>query len=200
MVSALDFTDVDGAAHWMFKQARDKHVSAATIFIGKGKGDEDVQIRCTDSDAVLTFAFARGDGNVQVFTGNPAQYYDTDAELTAAKLGKEYRGFAKEIARHRETIRIAMTPERRTLLEESVEKIKHKKENIPVPFVPPQVVKGVVCVEGAINMKAAMEKARQAGQNAPAKGAESAEVPDDCCASQPANVTLQPCGCSQAAR
>ena len=38
MVSALDFTDVDGAAQWMFRQARDKHVSAATIFIGQGKG------------------------------------------------------------------------------------------------------------------------------------------------------------------
>ena len=80
-----------------------KHVSAATIFIGNGKGDADVQIRCTDSDAALTFACSRGDGNVQVFTGNPAQYYDTEAELTAAKLGKEYQGFAKNIAKHRET-------------------------------------------------------------------------------------------------
>ena len=95
---------------WMFKQARDKHVSAATIFIGKGKGDNEVRILCTDSDAALTFAFSRGDGTVQVFSGNPAQYYDTDAELAAAKLGKEYQGFAKEIARHREAISIAMTP------------------------------------------------------------------------------------------
>lgn len=169
MVNALDFTDVDGAAHWMFKQARDKHVSAATIFIGKGKGDDDAQIRCTDSDAALTFACWRGNGNVQVFSGNPAQYYDTDAELTAAKLGKEYRGFAKDIAGHRETLSIAMTPERRKLLEESVDRIKNKKENIPVTFIPPQAVKGVACIEGAIDMRAEMEKARQAGRNAPAK-------------------------------
>ena len=170
MVSALDFTDVDGAAHWLFEQARDKHVSAATIFIGQGKEDEEVQIRCTDSDAALTFAYSRGDGNVQVFSGNPAQYYDTDAELLAAKLGKEYRGFAKDIAGLRETISIAMTPERRKLLEESVERIKNRKENIPVAFIPPQRVKGVLCVEGAIDMKAEMAKARQARQDAPAKG------------------------------
>jgi len=162
MVSALDFTDVDGAAQWMFKQARDKHVSAATIFIGNGKGDEDVQIRCTDSDAALTFACSRGNGNVQVFTGNAAQYYDSDAELMAAKLGKEYRGFAKDLARHRETISIAMTPDRRKLLEQSVDTIKNKKENIPVAFIPPQAVKGVLCIDGAIDMKAEMEKARQA--------------------------------------
>jgi L-asparaginase / beta-aspartyl-peptidase len=170
MVSALDFTDIDGAARWMFKQARDKHVSAATIFIGKGKGDADVQIRCTDSDAALTFACSRGDGNVQVFSGNPAQYYDTDAELAAAQLAKEYRGFAKEIARHRETLSIAMTPQRRKLLEESVETIKNKKENVPVPFIPPQRVGGVPSVEGAIDMKKAMEQAFQAGKDPAAKG------------------------------
>jgi L-asparaginase len=170
MVSALDFTDVAGAAQWMFKQARDKHVSAATIFIGKGKGDEHVQIRCTDSDAALTFACSRGDGNVQIFTGNPAQYYDTDAELAAAKLGKEYQGFSKDIARHRETLSIALTPERRKLLEESVAGIKNQKQNSPVPFIPPQCVNGVPCVEGAIDMKKAMEDAFQAGKDTSAKG------------------------------
>ena len=107
---------------------------------------------------------------MQVFSGNPAQYYDTDGELAAAKLGNEYRGFAKQIAGQRESIAVALTPERRKLLEESVERIKNQRENVPVPFIPPQVVKGVACVAGAINMKAAMEKARQAGQKAPAKG------------------------------
>jgi isoaspartyl peptidase/L-asparaginase-like protein (Ntn-hydrolase superfamily) len=169
MVSALDFTNVDGAARWMFKQARDKHVSAATIFIGKGKGDDDVQIRCTDSDAALTFACWRGNGNVQVFTGNPAQYFDSDAELTAGQLGTEYRGFSKDIARHRETINIAMTPERRKLLEESVDRIKNQKENIPVAFIPPQAVKGVPCLKGAIDIKAEMEKAFRAGKDASPK-------------------------------
>ena len=164
MVSALDFTDLDGAARWMFEQARDKHVSAATIFIGQGRGDDEVRIRCTDSDAALTFALSRGDGTVQVFTANPGQYYDSDAELAAAKLGKEYRGFAKQVAGHRETISIALTPQRRKSLEQAVERIKNQPENVPVAFLPPQAVKGVACVAGAIDMKAELNKARQAGR------------------------------------
>jgi isoaspartyl peptidase/L-asparaginase-like protein (Ntn-hydrolase superfamily) len=170
MVGALDFTNVDGAAQRMFQQAREKHVSAATIFIGKGQSDEEVQIRCTDSDAALTFACSHGDGTVQVFTANPGQYFDTDAELLAAGLETEYRGFAKDIAGQRETISIAMTPERRKLLEQSVDKIKNQQENIPVPFIPPRAVKGVPCIKGAIDMKAEIEKARQAGRTAPANG------------------------------
>ena len=101
LVGALDFTDVDGAAQWMFDQARDKHVSAATIFIGRGKGD-DQHGSAAPIDAALTFALLRGDGNVQVFTANPGQYYDSDAELAAAKLGPECRGFAEKIAAQRE--------------------------------------------------------------------------------------------------
>jgi L-asparaginase len=170
MVNALDFTDVDGAAQWMFRQARDKHVSAATIFIGRGKGDDQVRVRCTDSDAALTFAYSRGDGNVQVFTANPAQYYAAEAELKAAKLGKEYLGFAKEIGSLRESIRIAMTPERRKALEASVERIKNKPENLPVAFLPPQPAKGVPCVPGAIDMKEELAKSERAARKAPATG------------------------------
>ena len=120
----------------MFEQARDKHVSAATIFIGQGRGDDEMQIRCTDSDAALTFAISRGDGTVQVFSGNAAQYYDSDAELAAAKLGQEYRGFAKQVAGQRDSISIALTPQRRKSLQQAVDKIKNQPENIPVPFPP----------------------------------------------------------------
>ena len=96
MVSALDFTDLDGAAQWMFQQARDKHVSAATIFIGRGKGDDQVHVRCTDSDAALTFAYSRGDGNVQVFTANPAQYYDYRGRPKGRKAGKRVLGLCQK--------------------------------------------------------------------------------------------------------
>ncbi|HTU25385.1 MAG TPA: isoaspartyl peptidase/L-asparaginase [Pirellulales bacterium] len=170
LVGALDFTDVDGAAQWMFRQAREKHVSAAAIFIGRGKGDQEVEVRCTDSDAALTFAYSRGDGNVQVFTANPAQYFTSDAELLAAKLGKEYRGFAKSIGSGRETIRVAMTPDRRQALDQSVERIKNLPENLPVAFLPPQAIKGVVCDKGAIDMRAELAKVREAAGGSPAKG------------------------------
>ena len=109
--------------------------------------------------AALTFAYSRGDGNVQVFTANPAQYYTTEADLAAAKLGKEYAGFAKSIGSQRETIRIALTPERRKALEQSVERIKNKPENLPVAFLPPRPAKGVPCVPGATDMKEELAKA-----------------------------------------
>ena len=171
MVSALDFTDVDAPRTGCSSKRAISMYPPPPSLSAKGKGDDDVQIRCTDSDAALTFACSRGNGNVQVFTGNPSQYYDSDADLLAAKLGKEYRGFAKDIARHRETITIAMTPERRKLLEESVAEIKNKKENIPVAFIPPQAVKGVPCIEGAIDIQAEMEKAQASGAKCAGKGA-----------------------------
>ncbi len=107
---------------------------------------------------------SRGDGTVQVFTADPGQYYDSDAELAAAKLGKEYRGFSKKIAAQRDSISIALTPQRRKSLEQAVERIKNQPENLPVSFLPPQPVTGVPCVVGAIDMKAELEKARQAGR------------------------------------
>ena len=104
-------------------------------------------MRCTDSDAALTFACSRGNGNVQVFTGNPAQYFDSDAELMAAKLGKEYRGFAKDIASSSRDDQHCHDAGTSQALEEAVDKIKSKKENIPVAFIPPQAVKGVPCID-----------------------------------------------------
>lgn len=174
LVQALDFTSVDGAARHMFEKAFRHHVSCAAIFIGKGEGDDSVQVRCTDADAVMPFAWSRGDGTIHVFQINPGTYYDdapgeaarTARQLADAGLSDAYKGFGKRelIGAQRDSFDIVLTPAKRAELEAAMAAVKSAPANALVPILPPQPVSGIPVSPDAVDVKAEMVKATAAGR------------------------------------
>jgi L-asparaginase len=159
----------------LFLKAFREHVSMGMILIGQGKGDKAPTFRATDSDGSMYWAYIdgnerdrRGHSIVHVSTNDAGQYYDKKkrkGELKEAKLDPdEYNSFAKisNIGSPRSAIEpILLTPANRQALEKSVCDIMSKPDNKPIPFTPPDRVKGLD--DGPINMPDQMIQSRKAG-------------------------------------
>jgi hypothetical protein len=171
LVQALKYVGFERACHDKFQEAFEHHASAAAIFIGKGKGDEEVQVRFTDADAAIVAGYTKGDGKALVFDIDMKQYYDHN-EAKAAGLESEYAGFAKKglIGLQRRTIAIELTREKREDLLKSVQ--KNRDKNPAIPFIPPGgPVGGEVKFEpGAVKVEDEMKKAWNEGKAAAEKG------------------------------
>jgi hypothetical protein len=169
LVEALKYVGFKRACRDKFQEAFKHHASVAAIFIGKGQGDEEVQVRFTDADAAIVAGYTTGDGKVLVFNNDKSQYYDDKdegKEARAAGLGREYAGFARKeiIGLQRSTVPVELTPKKRKDLLKSVRTIQTK--NLPVPFIPPGgwlSARGKF-VLGAVDVQAEMNKAWSEGK------------------------------------
>ena len=173
LVQALKYVGFDQACHDKFHEAFDRHIPVATIFIGKGKGDKEVQVRFTDTNAAIVAGYSKGDGKVHVFNNDVKEYYDdTDEgkEAMVAGLGSEYAGFARKenIGLQRSAIAIDLTPQKRQELCKIVQAIQ--ATNPPIPFIPPGGVISANYVPTGINLEALLKEARRKGAAAQKTG------------------------------
>jgi hypothetical protein len=171
LVQALKYVGFERACHDKFQEAFKHHASVAAIFIGKGQGDEEVQVRFTDADAAIVAGYTTGDGKVFVFNNDKSQYYDDQdegKEAKAAGLGSEYAGFARKeiIGCQRGTITFELTKKREEL-RKAVQTIRDKYP--PVPFIPSGGPVGKLVPKG-VDVKAEMKKAWNEGKAAAEKG------------------------------
>jgi L-asparaginase len=175
LVQALKYVGFKQACHDKFQEAFDHHASAAAVFIGKGKGDEVVQVLFTDANAAIVAGYTKGDGKVLVFNNDKSQYYDDKDGGKAAKaagLDGKYAGFARKelIGDQRGTITIELTRKKREDLLKSVKEIQ--TERPPIPFIPPggSVSGKVKFVPRAVKVEDEMKKAWSEGKAAAEKG------------------------------
>jgi hypothetical protein len=172
LVQALKYVGFDLACRDKFQEAFKHHAEAAAIFIGKGKGDKEFQVRFTDANAAIVAGYTTGDGKVLVFNNDKSQYYDDKdggKEAEAARLGSEYAGFAKKelIGLQRRTILVELTPKKRDELLKSVQTIRDT--NPPIHFIPPGGPVGKTVPKG-VDVKAEMKKACSEGKADAEKG------------------------------
>jgi L-asparaginase len=175
LVQALRYVGFDQACHDRFKEAFDHQASVASVLIGKGRDDKEVQVRFTDANAAIVAGHTTGDGKVLVFKNDMSQYYDDKdggKQAKAAGLGIEYAGFAKKeiIGLQRRTMPVELTPKIREDLLNSVRRIKAK--NPPIPFIPPGgwLSASGKFVLGAVDVQAEMNKAWSEGKAAAERG------------------------------
>jgi L-asparaginase len=173
LVQALKYVGFERACHDKFQEAFERHASAAAIFIGKGKDDEEVQVRFTDADAAIVAGYTTGDGKVLAFNNDKSQYYDDKGEgkeAKAAGLGCEYAGFAKKelIGLQRLTMPVELTPEKRGDLLKTVQTIQDN--NPPIHFISPGGPVNARGKFGGVDVEAEMKKAWDEGKAAAEKG------------------------------
>jgi isoaspartyl peptidase/L-asparaginase-like protein (Ntn-hydrolase superfamily) len=172
LVQALKYVGFERACHNKFQEAFEHHATAAAIFIGKGKGDEEVQVRFTDANAAIVAGYTKGDGKVLIFSNDMSQYYDDKdkgKEANAAGLGSEYAGFAKKelIGLQRRTMLVELTSKKRDELLKSLQTIEAK--NPSIDFIPPGGPVGKFVPKG-VDVKAEMKKACSEGKAEAEKG------------------------------